>query len=172
MSKRFGRNQRRAMRNKNRLLEARVHQLSEAVVMDRWLLDEQHEAIDRLKGEIRVAKTVLGKMNVAFSPTTVQHDNHNAQIRLPITDNASRFFDGAGVCEQIQEAVQLNVLVAKAFKDEMRRQVHCKVEMGGQVWGYSFDEMSVQFIPAEIMTQRIAESLADMIYADLRKLIK
>lgn len=93
MSKRFGRQQAKKLREKARSLEQHVANLLAAHLLDRALLDDISDKLSRARAEIEGAKRILGGMTGMFPPETrlsvqdehsldaVRHGGYSVPIR-------------------------------------------------------------------------------------------
>jgi hypothetical protein len=172
MSKRYGRNQKRAHRTRITELEAQVAKLQKDY-------DQQWRYARDLADEIECAKRIVGEYCVAFNPrsltmqigtgefaeviqyerdfnpgVTPYWDIHPQEMLAPI--RASR--------------IRLPILCVLANREQIRGSRHMSVVYDGKAWGYSIDPMAWRMsrYPQELC-RNIAERMTYMIYEEMAK---
>jgi hypothetical protein len=167
MSKRFGRNQRRRMREQ-------VAGLEQAVQMDRALLQRQRGELHELSEEIRDAKAIVGAYSVVLEPDRLRVNGPPrdvVELPLPLLPNDEFVLadDDSAPPSYVEERVPLSVMLARVDEDQMKRAVHVRVEFAGGQWGYGMSQQAMAKLPARQLTKTIARELARVIAPEIRK---
>jgi hypothetical protein len=154
MSKRFGRNQRRAARE-------RVAKLEQALKMDRALLAHVGERKRQLEGEIANAKRIAGRMSVLFDPQTMSIPG---QARAMVDAAQSAWFDPTRSIEDFTTAslqrIPLDVLLTKVDPHKLRSAVHVKVQFSDHAVGYAATEEALHYMPEDVFIEHTSRSIA------------
>ena len=167
MAKRFGRNQRRKMRE-------RIAALDTALFMDRALQKRQRAMIDYLAHELSTARRIAGNLSVLFEtsdrpmrlsgPVQREIRVHKVEpLRAP-SENS-----GDAIATTVQ-AVPLPVMVADLDQDKMSDAVHTRVCFGDGRWGYAVSGLAIQAMPFDVLVERMSKELALQIAHDLKKM--
>lgn len=168
MSKRFGRNQRRALREE-------VNKYATAHEMDRALLGIQRQQIKTLTAAMRTVAGELGEHFFGLPPVQRAVDRVFDIYRLPkpIAAEALMFIEGAELCALVEHAVyNLSMVAASVDRDRITGSVHIMLEtpdgkrfyaVSGSAWeSLRRDKrrMAQQFLPmiADEMANFIARS--------------
>jgi hypothetical protein len=152
MSRRFGRNQRRAARE-------RVAELERALQMDRALLVHVGERKRQLEQEIGDAKRIVGRMSVLFEPEAKRLDGP-ARSPMHMFTHSAVVDDGRAFFHNQSKTVPLPVMLSMVNRDGLDMAVHCKVLFGDGQWGYAVSEEAVLATPEDVLVERIARELA------------
>jgi hypothetical protein len=162
MSKRFGRNQKRRMRDE----QAR---LSEALEMSRGLarhLSDQKRAVE---SELTEAKDFALQFSAALPPQTMQLEGPARDVEVY---EAQRFdFASVGDTSRMDTTIRrlpLRMLFAEVENDSFRRALHCKVKFGDGRWGYGITEAALVQMPRGRLVRLISEQIAEQIVRDAR----
>lgn len=165
MSRRFGRNQRRAARQ-------RVAELEQALQMDRALLARVGERKRQLEQEISNAKRMVGRMSVLFEPGATRLDGP-ARGKMQLFSHSAVMEDGRPFFHAQSKTIPLDVMIATlkskgggAFDDA----VHCEVMFDDGCWRYAISEAALYAMPEDILVERVTRELAMTIGKDLAKL--
>ena len=170
MSKRFGRNQKRAFRTQVEELKTTIETLKQKMHMDQGLLSLVRSKLGRLEDEIAEAKRIIGERSVLFPPTVVELESMHSHIRLPTNQMPIYKYDLHSPIEIRQTHVELPVMLTSI--QEKFHEFHCVVDFGKGVWGYAISHESLRKMPPDIAARRISEQLARAIVSDLRKAVQ
>lgn len=171
MSKRYGRNQRRAHRNRIAGLEAQVAELQKDY-------DGMYRLARDLSNEINDAKRIVGEYCVAFEPriqsmnlkyqdyvTVQQFDYNHGTNMAKWWDHRAPSFDATVRIDHIR----LPVMCALAAED-IRLSRHFKVSYDGKVYGYAIDLMAFKFARfPQVLLRQVGERIAALILAENSK---
>ena len=163
MSKRYGRNQRRAARQ-------RIAELEYAMVLDRALLRDQSNEIGRLKSIIDDARMVAGNMS-ALLPATNMAMGINPTDKLYIEHRNIDFENlGEASIHDFFKRIPLNVLMAKVKQHVFDNSLHFSVHFSDGSWGYAISDVTIINTPKEILIARVCEQLSKIIVRDMKKI--
>jgi hypothetical protein len=163
MSRRFGRNQRRAA-------SERVAELEQALQMDRALLAHVGERKRQLEQEISDAKRIVGHMSVLFDPVAIRLDGP-ARSEIQLFSHSAVMEDAAPFFHAQSKTIPLDVMIAAVKKKDggaFDSAVHCKVMFDDGCWGYAISEAALRLMPEDILVERIARELAMTIGQQLK----
>lgn len=152
MSRRFGRNQRRAARE-------RVAELERALQMDRALLTHIGERKRELEQEISDAKRIVGRMSALFEPETKRLDGP-ARSPIHMFTHSAVMDNGRAFFHNQSKTVPLPVMLSMMSRDRLDMAVHCKVLFDDGQWGYAISEEAVLATPEDVLVERLARELA------------
>lgn len=165
MSKRFGRNQKRALR-------AKVDQFAEAHEMDRALLSRQRQQIDTLNAAIKTVAIELGDHFFALPPVQRAVDRIFDTYRLPkqIPAAALRFLEGEELCHLVEHAVyELSMVTASAARDKITGSVHIMLKTPDGRTGYAVSMSAWESIRRD--KRRMAQQFLPMIADEMAHFI-
>lgn len=169
MSKRFGRNQKRRMRQQIEQLEKDLHNHK------CWMYQERQ--LNARNREI-VAETaqVLGHYFMTLDPMEQEVRDLDALIhgwrvhfpgRLDCADAAT------GYEQQQQRArfmeVVLPVLYGSVFADKLGQHIHIRFTYAGHDVGYAIRLESLRMLPHDVAVRRISQEMARFLYKELGK---
>jgi hypothetical protein len=162
--KRFGRNQRRRMRE-------RVDALEHAHEMDRGLLAYQSGRLRALDDEIESAKRMVGQHCALFGPGSLRLPGRSrGHIEmLPPAEPASFLNFDAMEWAQTVGTIPLTLLLSEVGERSFDGSLHVRVRFGDDTWAYGITRMAARSMPTRDLVQRIAEELAHMIGPALQK---
>lgn len=124
MSKRFGRNQKRA-------LLKQISQYATSIEMDRALLSRQRQQIHSLNDTIKTVANELGDHFFALPPVRRAVDGifHNYRLPKETPAAALRFLEGDELCHLVSHAVhELSLVTASVARDKITGSVHIMLE--------------------------------------------
>lgn len=165
MSKRFGRNQRRAARERIAALETKV-------AMDGVLLRHISDKKAQLEQEIVNAKRMVGRMSVLFEPDAKRFDGPTRD-QVQAFSQSAVMEDSAPFFHAKSEVIPLDVMIAKVKKADpaaFNSAIHCQVTFDDGRWHYAISESAMDAMPEDILVERIARDLAMTIGQDLKKI--
>ena len=152
MSRRFGRNQRRAA-------SERVAELERALQMDRALLAHVGERKRQLEQEISDAKRIVGHMSVLFEPAVKRLDGP-ARSPMHMFTHSAVMDDGRAFFHNQSKTVPLPVMLSKVNKDGLDMAIHLKVLFDDGQWGYAISEEALLSTPEDVLVERLSRHLA------------
>jgi hypothetical protein len=188
MSKRFGRNQRRRAREAlaaaQQEIDSRDRQiggLREVRQMDRALLDQQARELREARDFARDVARAVGRSCVYAGvalPQSFHADRYEAatygmRVALP---PEIRHVDAFGstvmlTVEQVRYEV-IRLLDIQAVRDQLRGQMHFRVQLAGGVVGYAISEMALTRMPREELERRLVPEMAAAISRLLSEEVK
>lgn len=155
MSKRFGRNQKRA-------LTAEIARLEQAATMANGLVAHQRSTIDRQDESLRRVAGLLGPYFIGLPAKTARASAIPRKWQIPSIDTLAT---AATVGEQIQtlRVHSLELIEARSFVDKLSDRVHIKVETPLGAVAYGFTESCFDGMPpseaAHYLGQKMAQCL-------------
>jgi hypothetical protein len=172
MSKRYGRNQKRAHRSRIAELEAEIVALNK----------DNRELFDcgkRLSDEIECAKRIVGEYCVAFNPRSMTMRVGEAefveviQYERDFNQGVTRYWD-FNPNEMLKpismSRIRLPIMCVLADRERIRGARHMSVVYDGKAWGYAIDPMAWRMSRYPVdMCRSIAERLTHLIYDELEK---
>lgn len=177
MSRRYGRNQKRAHRARIAELEKEAEDyrliaanLAKASTMDRALLRKISDDNRTLRDTLEVARSVLGKDHPAFPPGEMEAFNARDGYLRYAHPPRMRDFMSVGdmtASELMDQWQRVEVMTAHAKLDECQRNIHFRVTYDGRKWGYAITRSAFEKMPKEAMVRRVAEELAMAIQQEL-----
>lgn len=173
MSRRFGRNHRRRMREELAAKELAISGLSSAVAMDRALLKAQSAEIDSLKSWMDEVRDMVGRTAVAAGEPI------DEGYVLPAGETSYRVgvvppmqFECSTLEMSMPERASIHVetmrlLQVKVVGDAIRAQTHCMVKLGTGEAAYTISDGALRRMTAEELENRFLPRVAE----DLTRLI-
>jgi hypothetical protein len=166
MASRFGRNQKRKLRQQLTDAELKFQQQQQ-------LNSSIQGELDLCIEELNYTKSVLGEFHIAFKAQEINATNANKQgfISVPIIYEANSELSFGDLLErEFYQYGDLYLLLSETVvkTENLRSYIHTKVRFGdGVSWAYAVDARSARFIPKEHLSRQIAEALAEKITQDL-----
>lgn len=172
MSKRYGRNQKRAHRNRIAALENQIAELQKDY-------DGMYRLARDLREEIDTAKRIVGEYCVAFEPS-IRSMHYKAtdwaviqQFDRDYNINVSSYWDWSknGLADQNIRIEQIRLpIMCVLASQEIRNARHFAVAYDGKVYGYAIDPMAFRVMryPKDL-ARRVTEQLVDHIYDEFQK---
>lgn len=180
MSRRFGRNQKRRMREEllgavavADYLEVRLAECRKASEMDRALLRHQSEQIDHLRSIMTDAIRIAGEMSAIFPPNNMAVDGPARgrvmarQTTRPLLPKSPVDFFKMEIAAIDHE---LKVMLHSIRPERLRASTHVRVQFGDGGWGYAISEAALIDTPLDILSRRIAEELSKVIAIGMKQL--
>ncbi|MFM0165749.1 hypothetical protein PQR39_35635 [Paraburkholderia sediminicola] len=172
MSKRYGRNQKRAHRSRIAELENELAKTREHAA----LLDSDCREYSR---EIECAKRIVGEYCVAFNPHGRTMPIGEAQFvevmqyERDFNPGVTRYWDfnpNEMLAPISVSRIRLPILCVLANREQIRGSRHLSVVYDGKAWGYAIDPMAWRMSRYPIdLCRNIAERLTHMIYEEMSK---
>lgn len=166
MSRRFGRNQRRAARQ---ALADSQHQLD----VTRTSLSDAGARLQKIQREMNDARRIAGEMSILFPASVmgipgpkrdhIQVRTFNPLDRLDPMDRHNRI---------AARGQSLPVMLSRIDTSALRDAVHVRVRFGDRVVGYAISHDAIESTPKDILTDRLATELAhgmaDQLHSTIR----
>lgn len=149
MSRRFGRNQKRAARE-------RIANLDEALSMTSALLARVVDQRNRLRGELNDVIEALGPDFIGLSAreAVMRAAPEDEEWQVPVGDGQMTVY-------AMQVRCYDHSLAAK-------HQLHFRVRLAGQETGYAMSAAAVWHTPAAFLARRMADRIATELVKELR----
>lgn len=156
MSRRYGRNKKRAARERIEYLERRHEACIEAYNNDTGMLRQQLRSATR---QLDTVKRCLGENYIGLDPETFI--NRTMTLAEPY-DFLAPVRDGD---------VQMRSMSYRSFNESglHHHRLHFRVALAGAEVGYVLSEPALYNAPAEFLARNIAHVIADRLVHDLRK---
>lgn len=156
MSKRFGRNQRRKLREQ-------AENLSAALLREQGILRHQSGIIERQKESLEAVASTLGSYFSGLPAKTLEVDQLLRQIRLPapIPLGKLAFRPSEEVEQIVRHAMHvLDCMAPEHVLDDLRGCMHVKVRTKHGDAAYAVSDMAVRNTPRELLIRQLSEELA------------
>ena len=166
MSRRYGRNQKRAHRQ-------RIAELEEAYTREQDLLAYLRNQLDGLRAEVEDAKRELGADFIAFHPQTM-HDpgSWDGSFRMPrLTEPPC--YPGSDLSRLSLSYLVFHVLELNAVREDsavFSDWLHINVALADGRVRYSLTESALAAISDERLVREVTRSLAQQLTVELRRL--
>lgn len=161
MSKRFGRNQRRRMRES-------IERLEVANEMAQELSKHLGKKLRFLEDQIYEATRIAGNMTVLFPAKSIQMDGKaRDSIDLPIQQDVKAYVDMA-VFDSVLQVQRLNVMLGAIDIDKLRCATHVKVKFGDERWGYALSDIAIISAPKDSLVKIITREFGHVMGTDLK----
>jgi hypothetical protein len=172
MSKRYGRNQKRAHRTRIAELEAEVAALKKDYA-------GMARTAQLLSDEIECAKRIVGEYCVAFNPRSLTMQIGTGefaeviQYERDFNPGVTHYWDihPQEMLAPIRASrIRLPILCVLANREQIRGSRHMSVVYDGKAWGYSIDPMAWRMSRYPVdLCRSIAERMTHMIYEEMAK---
>lgn len=172
MSKRYGRNQRRAHRERILQLEADLAKHIESDTMNGELLAHLSQQLTRLRDEIAVAKQYLAPFCAALAPKILDRSSHHLKDvhYLPEFQPAPVTFQQSDTEPYARfNRIPLPVLAAKVDTDLLTQHLHAYVVFADQIVRYSATNKAVRAMPRDHLIALFSENLATQLAQQLQR---
>jgi len=154
MAKRFGRNQKRAMRQQIADLERQV---------------EQHcGSYQYYKSAVEYAEEVLGRYTAALPPKDIEHRvDQGRSIDMPFGALREFNLDQAAVVTKAVQRIEMGIYRTDVQFDGLRNEMHAVVRMpSGRAYAAT---MMLKFkVPPKVIAQQLASALEPGVSKELR----
>jgi hypothetical protein len=164
LSRRYGRNQKRAHRQ-------RIAELETALTSDRELLKFMRKRNRELEDVIENASNIAGEMSVLFPAKNIETRQPSMPTwDISIRDETSIFHPMAGAMEKLTfETQRLNVMLGRIGEDPLRRATHFMIKFGDKRWGYALSHEAIHSAPRHILQRMVCENLGKVIGMELKQ---
>lgn len=162
MSKRFGRNQKRRMREQ-------IARVTAAHALDQGLLRRTTSRLRDVQDEVNRAKRIVGEHSGLFDPVSMTLPGRRSRIEIPLCSAGLGTTPLLGAVPDVAfRSIPLDMLLAETRTDPSTCGHHVIVRYGEHQWGYAFDRETLATAAQRMMAViHIAETLARQIVADL-----
>lgn len=166
MSKRFGRNQRRCLREA--LVNAKASD-----DMNRGLLVYQRQKINDLKMFIDEVIAIVGNGSILNPHPRVVHgigrDRRNFDV--PVLPPLS-FNNFEVSCDEHARVITLNILETAVAKDKFSEALHFRVQLADEKVMYSMSKSAVLNTPKAVLIERLHREIARQLAHQLAEVLK
>lgn len=165
MARRFGRNQKSAMREKIQILEQGSRD------KDNWLNHFRNKSHD-LEDVIQRIARVVGDRSVLLPPKNLVL-SCNSQPTIDVhrfPDLSYRSLTTLDDFDRKAYIDQIFVLLAKIDKDQLTKAIHTRVKFGDDQIGYAISQEAIQTLPKRELIQRMSEEIAILLSIKLKSL--
>jgi hypothetical protein len=164
VSKRFGRNQRRRVRELLSDCEGRIEKHGQALDMSRRLAEHLAEKLGFVREELAEAKEIAGRMSVLFpAGSTSIHGGERGKIMVFSDSPLRSFAEHRMDMETTMEYQRLSVMLVKIDKKALDEAVHIKVSFDDKCMGYAISESARLVRHGNSMERELARTLPKMI---------
>lgn len=180
MSKRFGRNQKRRLKQQLALASAQVQASEFSIQKLQEIRKRQLNEIYSLKGQLDQVAHILGHYFAGFQEPPTEKapfSSDTAHYKMAIPSGMIyevRPFDPTNADEPLNHTetpIQMNAMLAKltpAQTGELRAKVHCRIEYRDGVWAYGISEEALR-LPREVLARNIAREMSIVIANELQR---
>lgn len=151
MSRRFGRNQKRKMRE----------QVANAILMleeTRASRKRMKELLDEVSQELDDAKRIAGEMSVLFKPKPVRMNSVREYVEV-VAHTHMLSMDSIETIQAIK-SMRLPVLLSSIEQDMLKEMVHVRVHYDGGALGYAVTQQTMRSVPKDILLRRVGSEIA------------
>lgn len=171
MSKRFGRNQKRRMREALAAAQATADRLDYARELDQALLRNQSSTISKLREFFLEVGQMVGRASVIAGEPPFLSNGFDGMRLTPFGRHPAMAPTNPPEFEKFQDEI-LRILSIEAIRDTFSKAVHFRVGLADKEAAYGISESALDMMPAEMLESRIAHEIASQIAEVLVKQIK
>lgn len=159
MSRRFGRNQKRAMREE-------INRVSTNLQLTEKKLKQAVSDYSHFEHALDYAIRVLGKYHIAFEPPQVQTTYQSDYIAIPkISSELPRGYDmgdSARVMNTLISKIELAIAKGTVRRDDITGDVHASVRFPDGTNGYAVSSVeNLRYMPTEFLVEQMSRMIAD-----------
>ncbi|OAL80703.1 hypothetical protein [Acinetobacter sp. SFA] len=177
MARRFGRNQKRAMRNQIINAEKRVHELDVNQQQLEALIQLKKEKIKELSYIANLTAEILGEYFAGLPVQTMEVKEIQCQYKVPVRTYCD-YADPTSVQPQFLNAAltYIETYQSSAQWDQLRGMMHLRYRSENGAVGYGLSDMAwcglseVQIV--ELIQREIAPSMAILLTKNRKKIIR
>lgn len=176
MSRRFGRNQRRRAREEQARLSADLAKVSNTLSFTAKTAMERGRQLHALTREIEAAKAMLPEHSALMRPQAMKvgGECRDQVYADPFFDESPSLerFDAAMPMEAVSfERIPLDVLLTDVDRDQLKRQLHARVQFAGTDLFYAIGPAALRARRSPDLADRLAQEIArQMVSALMREL--
>lgn len=170
MSRRFGRNQRRKMREQLELLQDGYNTCGRILDDRERKIKRQQAAYAELERVIQLTRRVLGNYfsTLPVQSTPCHHLPDDEYARFSLTPSSPDFLNDAQALNMMLRSVELAVLRGDTTFDALRQQAHIRfVSRAGEV-AYAFTAGAFNHCPPEYVIETLSREMANHLADDPR----
>lgn len=177
MARRFGRRQKRVMRNQITHAEKRVHELSVNKQQLEALIQLGNEKIKELSYIANMTAEILGEYFVGLPAKTLEVKEIQSQYRMPIRTYHD-YADTTSVQPQfLRDALTyIETYQSSAHWDQLRGMMHLRYQSESSAVGYGLSEIAWSRLSenqiVELVQREIAPSMAKLLTKDQKNIVR
>lgn len=157
MSKRFGRNQKRALKQV-------IADVSAAHMLDCELIKKQRQLIDQQHNTLEDIAEIFGEHFIGLEPASTTTSSLSGEIRVYRRSTMAVFPPGS-MCDAISNSLAridaMKTTKVRAWIDDMDRRQHVRVVTPGGEVAYAYTEGAFDGLPRHIVLRKIATAMAE-----------
>lgn len=167
MAKRFGRNQKRRLKDE-------LASWKNAHQRESGLLGHVSRQLRSARDEIDAAKLQVARHSGLFAPETVDLGRMRASVPLRLALHGSNrlpdFQELSSMLDMSFSTISLPILMTELKARPDCFGYHAMVEWDDMRWGYAFDRRAASSSSRETLVRHVAETLARQISSDLQRI--
>lgn len=176
MSKRFGRNQRRRMREELAATQAQAEKIQTLAMMQEEHANRMAEEVADIRALLHEFADRVGRHAIAADiPPPYESDflerrgNFRMEVerQMPSLTEYLRMRDGRATTAAIQVEV-MSMLDVEAVASVMRHEMHCRVNFDDHAIGYAISATALRNMTAREIERRIAPEIARLLVSELK----
>lgn len=173
MSRRFGRNQKRRMREELAAKQERVANLETGMAMDRGLLRDQSEKLSNLKEMMGEFAERVGRYAIAEGVPTMfdadwlmrkQSFGMSIEMGVPSFAYHGAMLDSYRVHDEV-----MRILDVEVVRNHMARNMHCRLQFDGHQIGYAISDHALVGMTSDELARRITPEVVRMLMLELKR---
>jgi hypothetical protein len=178
MSRRYGRNQKRAARQALAEASQVIDSVRCNALSDRGLLREMSQRLAEIRRELDDAKRIAGRMSILFPATTtavqgpardsIETYLHQSQTPMSYLESGE-----ATLQDAVLRTMRLPMLVKRIQADRLQQAIHARVKFGDGLWRYGISMDAVQGMPtrelADLLSRELGLTMAQDLHEALQK---
>lgn len=173
MSKRFGRNQLRKLRQQVAAMASDVQRMDTARQMAEALAAHIGRKNRELEKMFQDTRKVLGNHFCSFPPSEFALDRIPPVLMLPLATrlDATSIYTTESIVRDIACATQyLDVILTSVEMDKIRAATHVRVTSGyHDQFGYALSREARMMMPKDVMIERLSSELAHIMAQEFKK---
>lgn len=155
MSRRFGRNQKRKMREQ-------IANALQTLEDTRSSRKRMKELFDEVSQELDDAKRIAGSMSIMFKPTSIKMRGSVREYVEVISQNHPLSLDSMETMQAIR-SMRLPLLLSTIDQDRLKEMVHVRVHYENNAVGYGITQEVMHCVPKDILLQRVGLEVAQQL---------
>jgi hypothetical protein len=171
MSKRFGRNQKRRMRDALETATHDVQRFNEAYQMADGLLNVVSQRLQQARDWIDVVNDIVGPMSIANSEILTQKDpapsadSFLVEVRSPIYPSLRS--EGT-IDDSVLRTSVMHKLKTKVVIDQVRAMKHVHVTLRDGTVAYAINDPAIEMAPKRFLERKITEEISHALVGVLK----
>lgn len=172
MSRRFGRNQKRRMREALAQADHDAERFKEAYQAENALVKMQRSKIEYLETVLYDVQRVLENNSSALPPESVETQGWNMdEILVPDLPLMPLIYSDGTAKTKPFSIERLKILTANVNTDPFRTGKHVFVQFDGLRWGYALNREAIRRMPVHLLEKRVFGALSELISKELKEAI-